>query len=351
MMKASIIAVACAALAFFALQMKTSNKSLGIADVKAFSQWKSQLGKKYSSPAEQEYRMKVFKANLAIINSHNAKSDQQYTMSLNDFADITKVEFKARLSKDYVSSAKDSMPTLPTAGLGDIVVPDTVDWSKSPVISNVYDVRECNAGYAFAAIQVVEAAKYLDKSNTELLSAQNLVDCSCEVPYTNSGCNGGCVYMSLRYVKDKGLATDSKYPYIAGDSGSSAQCQSQIDRPYTIANAYGIPAGRSDILKNLVASKPVVITVDPKVISVCQFYSGGIYDGADCSSTTETYYLMLVGYGIDTTVKEKDKSRYWILKNHLGKKWGANGFVKIARSEGPVPGICGITDNGLYVQV
>jgi hypothetical protein len=315
-----------------------------------FSQWKIENNKVYSSPAEQSYRFGVFCSNLKRIRAHNSLGTSSYSLALNFYADYTHKEYAAIYGKgDFVSSVKESTPEIKLDGLGDIVLPDNVDWSKTSDIDQVYDVKKCTGGYAFAAKQVLEAAKILEKGDRVRLSPQNIIDCSSEVPYTNSGCDGGCVFMGLRYVKEQGVATDADYPYTSGASGSSSYCQAQIARPYKISNFYSIPSGRSDILKNLVSNKPVVVTVDIEHID--PFLSTGIYDGNACTTTSTTYYLLLVGYGIDTIVQDKSKSRYWKIKNHRGDRWGNGGYAKIIRSEGPVPAKCGITDNGVYVQI
>ena len=347
-----IAALLAGLLALAVLSSNVQRSALGAkrAGNTRFAEWMATHKKRYTTPAELQYREQVFESSRQIIDGHNRQKEVTYTMGLNYFSDLTLEEFRAGIGKGgIVSSAKDLAAKIPEGMLGDIVVPDSVDWSKAPVIGKVYDVDQCKSGYAFAAIQVLESAKYLETRDSERLSPENIVDCSSEVPYTNSGCEGGCVFMSLRYIKEQGVATEAGYPYTAGASGSSSFCQAQIARPYRISNYYSIPNSRSDILKNLVAIKPVVVTVDPKALS--PYYTGGIFDGAGCSTSPETYFLMLVGYGQDKTVKDKEKSRYWILKNHISEKWGMGGYMKIIRSEGPVPGVCGITDNGVYVQL
>ncbi len=53
---------------------------------------------------------------------------------------------------------------------------------------------------------------YKIKFNKNLtLSEQQLVDCSRD--YGNFGCNGGFAYNGLRYIRDKGVTTEDKYPY------------------------------------------------------------------------------------------------------------------------------------------
>lgn len=42
-----------------------------------------------------------------------------------------------------------------------------------------------------------------------------MVDCSRS--YGNNGCSGGLAVNGLRFIKDKGVTTTDKYPYLAKD--------------------------------------------------------------------------------------------------------------------------------------
>lgn len=53
------------------------------------------------------------------------------------------------------------------------------------------------------------------------LSVQELVDCS--AGYLNSGCKGGSIMFSFRYIEDyKGISTENSYPYT-GKEGPCAR--------------------------------------------------------------------------------------------------------------------------------
>lgn len=349
MIKAILVSGLLAAGFIFALIQREAKKvgSCDAEGIEEFERWKIREGKQYKSPSEQVYRLIVFCNARDIVIRHNSDPAQLYTKGINHFSDITNEEYAARhsrLQKD--SPAKlEAKPHPELHNLGRITVPDSVDWSKTPVINRVYDKKDCSACYAFASIQAVEATLYLENRITEVLSVENIVDCTSEVPYTNSGCEGGCVFMSLRYIKEQGVATNESYPYTAGESGSPSYCQSKINRPYTISNYYPIPTGRSDLLKNLVASKPVAVSIYNFDI---KDYHGGIYNGDDCKASLGSGFMLLVGYGVDRI--ETGSQKYWILKNHVGTNWGMKGFMKLSRDEGRVNGKCGITDSGVYVE-
>ena len=56
--------------------------------LEAYQKWKEDFGMKFS-PEEDLYRMKIFIANLEVINKHNAKSDRAYSKAVNKFTGIT----------------------------------------------------------------------------------------------------------------------------------------------------------------------------------------------------------------------------------------------------------------------
>ncbi|KAL6295639.1 hypothetical protein ACE6H2_003781 [Prunus campanulata] len=60
-----------------------------------FEVWCKQYGKSYSSAQEKLYRLSVFEGNLAFVTQHNDLANSSYTLSLNDFSDLTHHEFKS----------------------------------------------------------------------------------------------------------------------------------------------------------------------------------------------------------------------------------------------------------------
>ena len=72
-----------------------------------------------------------------------------------------------------------------------------------------------------------------------------------------------------------------------------------------------------------------------------QFYSKGVYWEEECSSEDLNHSVLVVGYGID----EESGSAYWLVKNSWSKRWGDEGFVKIARNE---DNMCGVATMASY---
>lgn len=51
--------------------------------------------------------------------------------------------------------------------------------------------------------------------------------------------------------------------------------------------------------------------------------------------------MLVVGYGEDSMTGLK----YWLLQNSWGVQWGEKGFMRILRTDGPGPGVCGLATN------
>ncbi|KAM7323071.1 hypothetical protein ACRRTK_018576 [Alexandromys fortis] len=72
----------------------------------------------------------------------------------------------------------------------------------------------------------------------------------------------------------------------------------------------------------------------------------GIYHEPNCSSTTVTHAMLVVGYGFEG--READGRKYWLVKNSMGKKWGIRGYMKIAKDQ---KNHCGIATYAMYPTV
>lgn len=349
----AIFAGVIQALLIHHFRMQTTNnlKAVSICNKEMsiqFSKWTSRFGKNYSTPAEAVHRMSVFCDALLKIRIHNSDQASTYRMGLNHMSDLDPREFYEKYATGKIfSKMKESAPVLEIDNLGGVMTPSSVDWSKMPVINRVYTKYNCQACYSFAATQLIEAVAYIQKGADFKLSQQDIIDCTSKRPYANEGCDGGCVYITMNYVKNIGIAQEADYPYLSGITGMAGQCKENTKRLNLVSNYYKVPQGRSDLLKYLLASQPIAVGMDGRGI---QYYSSGIYDGDSCS-TQANNFMLLVGYGEDSSITDKYKSKYWIIKNNQGSSWGMGGYMRLTRSEGQVPGKCGITENGVYIQL
>lgn len=89
--------------------------------------------------------------------------------------------------------------------------------------------------------------------------------------------------------------------------------------------------GDDQSLMRLVAfDGPVTVAIDSSAFDF-QFYKRGIYSG--CGKKLD-HSVLLVGYG------ERNRQKYWRIKNQWSTEWGMNGYMDISRD---TPNNCGIS--------
>merc|ERR1712088_1140770 len=66
-----------------------------------FERFKQKYGKEYSSAAEERLRFKIFSANAAAVETHNAARSSSYTRGINQFSDLTQEEWEAAFLGGY----------------------------------------------------------------------------------------------------------------------------------------------------------------------------------------------------------------------------------------------------------
>jgi C1A family cysteine protease len=175
------------------------------------------------------------------------------------------------------------------------------------MVSGVKDQGSCGSCWAFAATGALESAFLLRDKTTQLLSEQNLVDCSRK--YGNQGCDGGWMDSAYDYIQDNGISTSDAYPYTA----RNGKCKDEVARSIKMASYVDINDG-CESLRNALQSRPVAVAVDA---SAWGSYKSGII--SQCG-TTINHGVLVVGL----------TDSYWKVKNSWGTLWGESGFVRLA---------------------
>jgi cathepsin L len=148
------------------------------------------------------------------------------------------------------------------------------------------------------------------------LSAQQLMDCSGS--YGNYGCSGGYMTYAYKYIADKGVTTDSSYPY----KGAYQKCAFDGGE-YTIKGFKEMKDCTA--IANALYNIPIAVAVDA---SKFYNYKSGVF--SDCSPSPQlNHAFALVGLTND----------YWLGKEQWGLKFGENGYIRIAKA-GSACGIC-----------
>lgn len=289
-----------------------------------FTQFKDQFGRSYSSKEEEFYRKRIFANNLEFIFNHNRQyyaGLKSYTVAVNNFTDLSNKEFRAIMNGlQYVAtSLKSSEMVHEDEAISGL--PDTVDWTTKGVVTPIKNQEDCGSCWAFSAVASIEGQHALKTGKLVSLSEQNLVDCS--TPEGNDGCDGGLQDSAFQYViKNHGIDTEQSYQYKAVDE--SCRFNSKTVGA-TISSYVDVKTGSEAALQTAVANiGPISVGIDASQNSF-QFYSSGVYDEPNCSTSVLDHGVTAVGYGTDKGIP------YWKVKNSWGTGWGISGYILMSR--------------------
>ena len=138
-----------------------------------------------------------FCRNLEAVEKHNS-ANSGWSMGINEFSDWTDDEKAVLLGWD-MSDSSTELTTFKVDPSEEVRA--GVDWrSKMPAVKNQ---KHCGSCWAFSTIDVVD---FFGGSHSE----EELVDC-----YKGS-CAGGDPRAAMQYLSQKGVASESAYPYTAG---------------------------------------------------------------------------------------------------------------------------------------
>lgn len=259
---------------------------------------------------------------------HNAKGYSSFKMGVNQFSDLTLKEIftfngGSGDTKFNVSKMKPvKFHNFETNQA--IKIPDEFDWRDEKIVSRVGDQGFCGSCYAFSALHSIESQLRIHKNLNVELSTQEILDCAVE--HGTMNCQGGYsegVWSYINYMG--GISLEKDYPY----TGVVGQCKRALNYfNVFIEGEYSFVDGNEEDLKAaLFLHGPIAILFDHLHHSFFQ-YASGIYYEPDCIEINEfSHGALLIGYGSENGVD------YWTVKNSFGRKWGEEGFFKIARNK------------------
>ena len=295
-----------------------------------FHEFLIKFAKKYTMP-EFFHRFEIFKENIEFINHHNSEGVHNYTLAINQFADLTWEEFKEKhlIHMPKVQLLKNTKYFQYNSS---VETPASVDWISAGAVTPVKDQGQCGSCWAFSSTGAMEGMNFIKTGKLVSLSEQQLVDCSHN---GNMGCNGGLQSNAFEYVEQAGGSdTEECYPYKGTDQ-TCAFDKSCVAA--TVAGFTNIQPRDNGAMMQAVAKQPVAVAIYAAGQSF-QFYSSGIYDDHECFTDDEhlDHAVLVTGYG---TENGKD---FWNVKNSWGTGWGDEGYIRFAR--GNDDNICGVLD-------
>ncbi|XP_041516069.1 cathepsin 8-like isoform X2 [Microtus oregoni] len=305
-----------------------------------WQEWKIKYGKNYSLEEEGQRRT-VWEENKKMVHQHNMEYNQGkhgFTMEMNAFGDMTGEEFRKMMTDIPVQTPR-KRRSIQQYRVS--YVPKFVDWRRRGYVTPVKTQGRCNSCWAFSVAGAIEGQMFRKTGRLTSLSPQNLVDCS--RPEGNLGCYKGNTYYALEYVQyNGGLEAEATYPYEA----KVRHCRYHPERSAARVIDFVFVSKNEEALMHAVATiGPISVGIDARHESF-KLYRGGIYYEPNCRSDVINHSVLLVSYGYEG--RESDGSKYWLIKNSHGEKWGMNGYMKIARDKN---NHCGIATYAIYPRV
>lgn len=320
----------------------------------------AQYGRNLALVDEYQFRMQIFKDNLAYIANFNAQG-KSWTLGVNKFADMTKEEVKSFMGVVPQSNGLKSFD--PIKAPKDTSANDhDKDWrDEKYAVRKIVNQGACGSCWAFAANEGVYTSWVLYQERHNLtathpnLSEQLLVDCD-----TNcAGCQGGFMDNAYYYYTQNCPVLEKDYPYTAKDEdckneNNTLHCATDLLLGWVPVQTFDDEGLRHSLNFGLV---PVAIQAENQDFYL---YKGGVIDGPECG------YRLDHGVGLVAEHMEQDSNtgdawKVWTIKNSWGEAWGEGGYARIRRSyqEGNVRmadgkvyrgnvGVCGINTQNSF---
>ena len=291
-----------------------------------FDHFMKEHNKIYNSAEEYEKRYSIWAQNKALIQRHNEEAGRglhTYTVTVNQFSDMTGEEFKETMLTFKPAKKRNGNQAKP---YGCSSLPRSVDWKGKGYVTEVGNQGSCGSCWAFTATGALEGQHKRKTGKLVDLSEQNLIDCSSK--QGNQGCCGGMMDYSFEYVKvNGGIDTEKSYPYNWTDPKVGKCKYRKADSGASCTGYVDLQKGNETSLQCAIAHEgPIAIGVDASHQGF-RSYKRGVYDDPTCKSEDLDFSLLVVGYGTENGID------YYNCKNDWGPEWGDHGYIKMVRNK------------------
>lgn len=295
-----------------------------------FQKFITEYGKVYKNDSEYNLRKEIFCSNYEYIENHNSQNDVSFKLDINEYADLTDLEFRKMFTSPISLNEIEREPNNVDNTLYNGDMPSSWDWRDEGHVSVVKNQGRCGSCWSFSTTGSIESHLSIYKNETVLLSEQELVDCSWM--YANMGCSGGMVDRAYRYIKRFGLVPENDYPYDAKNHMCKLNVIQKSQKYYVTGWVDVQPFNETRLTETLYHKGPIAVAIDASSKEF-RFYKSGVFN--KCGLDLD-HAVLLVGYGVE------DDKPYYTIKNSWGEQYGDKGYIKISRGEREF-GTCGIT--------
>jgi len=291
--------------------------AVAMAKDQAWEDYKLEFNKQYT-PEEEPIRYANWQKDVTEVELHNAMYGHEFTQAVNEMSDLSEEEYKQLYLTLRVPEKSEGTLWTPK----DEPLPNDVDWRSQGMVTAIKNQGQCGSCYSFSATGALEGAWKKAKGSLPSLSEQQIVDCSGR--YGNYGCRGGWYQSSWRYVRDAGgNEGESGYPYHARQGRCAFNRQRVVS---TVSGFHDTSPGDENALQQALAQVgPVSVAIDA-AHSAFRRYRQGVHYDRSCSPRNLDHAVLAVGFG------SEGGRDYYLVKNSWGTRWGAGGYIKMARN-------------------
>lgn len=215
-------------------------------------------------------------------------------------------------------------------------LPTQYDWRDYGYDSPVRDQGNCNAGYAFATVDAVQAAIWkTDSISLDSLdfSENHAKECNWHALNHDAGlpntCEGENFKMLTNLFTQQGLVLRTCDPYVDYDTACNTSCESQyhITEWQEFSSSYAL-ASKELIKQKIMEHGPVYTQMDPRITGFENYSAANVITGISTDPNNWTHGVLIVGW--DDNLTYSGGKGAWIVKNSYGAEWGDAGYFYIA---------------------